>query len=285
MKKGGEWSYMNLDYFTLLSYEPVHLQNVGSVKSPLLKDLAGISLPVYHFYLSILMMDIKTYYQALDHEKTSYFQNLSKQEIAGIIQIRAEYEALSDLEKSNLVFYDIMIFDPKMRGYVLSSLNFFLSDDIEYIESERQFATYNSVVDKNNKHPTGYIHRGVYHELADVILQRVNAARKNTGSENQKVKNKKAASLLAKIQKGREQQKQKADAKLELGNIISALSSHHKTINMTNIWDLTVYQLWDQFIRQRFDDAYLLQSTCIAFNGDKDGKFDSEQWFSLIHEH
>jgi len=88
MKKGGEWSYMNLDYFTLLSYEPVHLQHVGSVKSPLLKDLAGISLPVYHFYLSILMMD------------------------------------------------------------VLSSLNFFLSDDIEYIESERQFATYNSVVDK-----------------------------------------------------------------------------------------------------------------------------------------
>ena len=230
-------------------------------------------------------MDIKTYYQALDHEKTSYFQNLSKQEIAGIVQIRAEYEALSDLEKSNLVFYDIMIFDPKMRGYVLSSLNFFLSDDIEYIESERQFATYNSVVDKNNKHPTGYIHRGVYHELADVILQRVNAARKNTKSENQKVKNKKAASLLAKIQKGREQRKQKADAKLELGNIISALSSHHKTINMTNIWDLTVYQLWDQFIRQRFDDAYLLQSTCIAFNGDKDGKFDSEQWFSLIHEH
>ena len=48
----------------------------------------------------------------------------------------------------------------------------------------------------------------------------------------------------------------------ELPNLISALCVQHNSINMCNVWDLTVYQLYDQFLRQ----SYLNQVNIHAMN-------------------
>lgn len=44
-------------------------------------------------------------------------------------------------------------------------------------------------------------------------------------------------------------QKQKAadERALSLSSIISAVAARHHSLNILNIWDLTVYQLYDQF--------------------------------------
>ena len=44
---------------------------------------------------------------------------------------------------------------------------------------------------------------------------------------------------------------QKANPDYELANIISSLATFHNSLNMANIWDLTVYQVHDTFARQR----------------------------------
>lgn len=71
---------------------------------------------------------------------------------------------------------------------------------------------------------------------------------------------------------------------MELPNIISSISSHHNSLNIINVWDLTVYQLYDQFNRQRLGDSFNIQSMSVAAWGDSDGKFDETVWFSLIND-
>lgn len=67
-------------------------------------------------------------------------------------------------------------------------------------------------------------------------------------------------------------------------NIISALAAHHNSLNIINIWDLTVYQLNDQFKRQRYIDYYHILSRSVSIWGDKDSKFDDSLWFSNVSD-
>ena len=53
---------MQLDYFTLLSEEPVKIQNIGSIKSPTINDIKKITYSVYLTYIDYLIMDIPSYF-------------------------------------------------------------------------------------------------------------------------------------------------------------------------------------------------------------------------------
>ena len=250
---------MKLDYFTLLSPEPITFQNIGSIKSPTLREVSRIGYVTYQTYLSILLLDTQSYLSAI----TSH----------------------SAPKKDDINFFDIILHDKTLRSSICNALNFFMTDEVIFDEEHKVFFTYNGSVDENNqKQPTGIIYSENYSEITDAILQRVNIRRKDNEYENVKVKNKTAARLLEKIKKGNEKSRTKADKKLSLANIISSLASHHKSINMVNIWDLTVYQLYDQFNRQRLNDCYDIQSMHIAAWGNSEGKFDDTQWFSLINE-
>ena len=74
----------------------------------------------------------------------------------------------------------------------------------------------------------------------------------------------------------------KEDKKLELANLISALASHSMSLNMSNIWNLTIYQLYDQFERQQIEDSYRSSLRSVSIWGDKDNKFDNTLWFTHI---
>lgn len=65
----------------------------------------------------------------------------------------------------------------------------------------------------------------------------------------------------------------------ELPNLISALCVQHNSINMCNVWDLTVYQLYDQFLRQ----SYLNQVNIHAMNyAGWGGEFDPNDWYKKL---
>ena len=66
--------------------------------------------------------------------------------------------------------------------------------------------------------------------------------------------------------------------------MISSISAHSKTLNILNIWDLTIFQLYDQFARMRNDDLYMMNSTSVSVWGDKENKFDDTIWFSIINK-
>lgn len=276
---------MKSDYLSLLSYEPITLGGVASVKAPLLSEVAKITYPAYMLYLSILLMDISSYYETLDKMQEEYFTGIPENEKELILKIRHDYEALSETEKADVRFFDLIVFDQGIRTTILQALQFFLTDEVAYDAKNQVFGTYNGTLDHDgNKVMTGYIYRDNYYDLVDVILQRNNIERQPS-MEHAKYKNKTAEKLFARMKKSIQSQKETQDKKMELANIISALASHHKSINMTNIWDLTVYQLHDQFARQRLEDAHSMHSTSVSVWGDKDNKFDDAKWLINLHNY
>ncbi len=67
---------------------------------------------------------------------------------------------------------------------------------------------------------------------------------------------------------------------INLANIISALSIQHNSYNMTNIWSLTVYQLYDQFFRLNIKTQVDINSMRWAAYGTE--AFDYNLWFKSI---
>ena len=276
---------MKLDYFSLISPLPFYVNGVGSIKSPTLREISKINYYTYQVYLSNLLLDPGSYYEMIDKTEGAYLCNFTEQEKDTILRIRSEYMNLDEKSKEDISIYNIMVFDKFLIDSLLCTLNFFFEDEIIYDTKNRVFILFNGTVDDNNrKTPTGMIHENNYNEIIDIILQRVNVDKKKDEHKNLKVKNKTAERLLKKMKKAKKEAEKKEDKKMETGNLISSISAHSKTLNILNIWDLTIFQLYDQFTRMRYEDSYVMNSTSVSVWGDKENKFDDTIWFSIINK-
>lgn len=65
----------------------------------------------------------------------------------------------------------------------------------------------------------------------------------------------------------------------QLGNLISALAAAHPSLNILNIWDLTVYQLHDQITRQTYMRQIVIREMNYAAWG---GESDPAAWFRSL---
>lgn len=276
---------MKLDYFSLISPLSFYVNGVGSIKSPTLREISKINYYTYQVYLSNLLLDPDSYYEMIDKTEGAYLCNFTEQEKDVILRIRSEYMNLDEKSKEDTSIYNIMVFDKFLIDSLLCTLNFFFEDEIIYDIKKRVFILFNGTVDDNNrKTPTGMIHENNYNEIIDIILQRVNVDKKKDEHKNLKVKNKTAERLLKKMKKAKKETEKKEDKKMEIGNLISSISAHSKTLNILNIWDLTIFQLYDQFTRMRYEDSYVMNSTSVSVWGDKENKFDDTIWFSIINK-
>ena len=70
---------MKLEYFDLLSPDPIYIQKVGGIISPKLRDISSIcGINTYQYYLTILLMDLKTYFTMIGQQEQ--FETLSEEE-------------------------------------------------------------------------------------------------------------------------------------------------------------------------------------------------------------
>ena len=245
---------MKLDYFDLLSPDPIYIPKVGGIISPKLKNISSIGISTYRYYLSILSLDLKSYFTMVGHPE--------------------QYNMLSDEEKLQIDIFDLLTIDEKSAGLLQTILNFFISEDVIYSLENRCF-----LVQKNNE-IIGAITKDTYSQICDLIYQR-NCIKFNQ-EDLSKIKSKKALEIMKKLQKGREKRHNKPDKNMELGNIISAIANKSQSLNILNIWELTVFQLWDCFSRLSNNNIYDIQSMSVATWGDKDKQFDATAWFKRI---
>lgn len=248
---------MKLEYFDLLSPEPIYIQKVGGIISPKLRDISSIGINTYQYYLNILLMDLKT-----------YFIMIGQQE---------QYEVLSEEDKNQMNIFDLFTVDNNSTNLLQAVLNFFIKEDVIYSNEHKVFW-----VQKDNE-VTGIISKEIYPQICDVICQR-NCIKSNQEEDLSKIKSKKALEIMKKLQKGRTEKAKhsRADKNMELGNIISAVANKSQSLNILNIWDLTVYQLWDCFSRLSNNSVYDIQSMSVAAWGNKDNYFDATAWFKRI---
>ena len=261
---------MKLSYFQLLSKSPVYVPNVGGIICPTLQDVADVGgETMYQSYLSWLTMDAKHLFDMID--KTE------------------EYEAMTDEERLSIDVYEALTSNDNTAGFLEASFGFFIKEDVVFSKEHRAFEIRGKVFAKEadgmiEKYGTiGVIDKENYSDVVDIICQR-NNIRSKTVTDLSKVKNKKALAILQKIKKGAEKmaKNNKTDENMELGNIISAVANKSQSLNITNIWSLTVYQLWDCFFRLTKNVAYDMNCTSVSVWGDKDRKFDNSGWYKKM---
>lgn len=248
---------MELSYFELLSPEPVSIPNIGGILSPKLRDIALLGYSVYQNYLAVLLMDLKEYFA-----------------MAGCSD---QYESLSEEEKTQIDLFELLTANAQTLALVQDMLNFFIREDVLYSPKHKGFIV------QSNGRTTGMITKSNYTQLRGFICQRICIHPKQK-EDPSKVKSRKALEIMKKLQKGRsEKAKQTApDKNMELGNIISAVANKSYSLHIMNIWDLTIFQLWDCFSRLSNNSIYEIQSMSVAAWGDKDHRFDPAAWFQRI---
>lgn len=260
---------LKLSYFELLSPDPVQIQNVGGILSPKLRDISKIGINTYQYYLTILLMDLKTYFSLIKQEE--------------------QFESLTDEEKTQMNIYDLLTMNDDSTKLLQNVLNFFIEEDVVWSEEHNSFLVNKNISIEENgrmiqKYSTiGIISKEIYPQICDLICQR-NCIKSNIEEDLSKVKSKKALEIMKKLQKGRSEKAKnsKSDKNMELGNIISAVANKSQSLNIINIWELTVYQVWDCFSRIQNNNIFDIQSMSVAAYGNKDNYFDATAWFKRI---
>ena len=96
-------------------------------------------------------------------------------------------------------------------------------------------------------------------------------------------KNEKAKKLYEKMLKAKEaENKRKEERDLlnsSVPNIISSTAAKCPGLNIINIWDATLFQLYDQFGKTQTDDIHYLNSVRTAVWGDEKNVYDHTLWY------
>ena len=304
---------MKLDHFTLISRKPLKVSNVGSIKPIFLHEIEDITIHVYNNFLSILMLDINTYYKWMEKED-DYFRYYSQEQKQKVLDVKKQYEELNTEEKLSISFYDLLMYDELLICSFIEAFDFFFEEEVDFVvngneitDAQFSFITYNKIdtpqkiklnngneysTIKTNRELVGVINRSNFKDVVDIILQRNSVQREEeiTAEDLTKVKNKnKVMQLMEKMKKGQKQldktREKKREEKgmasdTELANIISCVAAkNHNGINMINIWDMTIYNLYEQFKLIRENNIHDAETLSVFVWGDKSNKFDIDGWF------
>ena len=304
---------MKLDHFTLISRKPLKITNVGSIKPIFLHEIEDITIHVYNNFLSILMLDIDTYYKWMEKED-DYFRYYSQEQKQKVLEVKKQYEELDTEEKLSVSFYDLLMYDELLICSFIEAFNFFFEEEVDFVvngneitDAQFSFITYNKIntpqkiklnngneysTIKTNRELVGVINRSNFKDVVDIILQRNSVQREEeiTAEDLTKVKNKnKVMQLMEKMKKGQKQldktrEKKREEKGLssdtELANIISCVAAKNRNgINMINIWDMTIYNLYEQFKLIRENNIHDAETLSVFVWGDESNKFDIDSWF------
>lgn len=248
---------MKLDYATLISPCPLYLKNIGHIISPTLRSIwdTKVTYKKFKFYLSLLTITPQIYY-----DKSNLRQEW--------------YESLTDTEKLSTTMIDVIKRIPVLQENYCEAFNFFLKEKIVWNNEFSAFLSY------KDKEIVGMISSEIFDDLCDIILQLCNIKKKQTSKEL-RFKSKLAQEVWELTHKDSNEQKSN---NVELPNIISSVSAKSESLNMINIWELTIYQLYDQFHRLQGNAIYEISAMRVATWGDEGNKFDDSNWYKNIFD-
>lgn len=256
---------MKLDYGTQLSPEPIKL-SVGTLRKPKLFEIAELNFDAFDIYEMFLKLTPEIFYTKLKGNDE-----------------KAYWESLSEEQRENITLYDLILNDDSLQKTYQEILNFFFVEIVVY--NNGLFFLFKNRTDKTSDITQddicGIIHKDIFPEILDLIQQICCINDKKESPENLKFKNKIARSIYEKMlnAKKKEKKKRKADVNLSLPNIISSISNIHPSISPINVWELTVFQLIDSFIRLQENTMFSIDCTRVSVWGDEKKTFNATLWY------
>ena len=260
---------MQIDYGTLLSYSPIKL-SIGTLKKHTLREIGDLTFEKFNFYESFLVLTPEFYYTKLGNE-----------------QGKAYWESLTDEQKSNLTMFQIVKKENVLQDIYSELFNFFFLENVIYIDglfilSAKTFDNISDITPDD----CAAIGEETFIPVLEIIQQICGIYEEEESTDNMKFKNSRAKKLYEKMlaARKREKQQRKSDINMTIPNIISAVSSMHPSLNISNIWDLTIFQLLDTFNRLRTNAIYEIESTKVSVWGDEKKTFNETLWYKNQHD-
>lgn len=252
---------MKLSYGTQLSPTPINLTTGGSIRKPRLDDISELSFETFSYYEFFLKLTPELYFELLKNNNQSNYNNKTSQ----IKEEDGLYEIITKESFLQKVYTDIF-------GFFFVE-NVFFQDDC--------FLLFNgNKIDEENI--IGIIYENNFYEVINIIQQICCINGMSNESEKPKFKNKKAKRLYEKMQKAQKQMSNNQE--MSLPNIISSVSNKHPSINPLNVWNLTIFQLYDSFERIINNCWFEISSTNISVWGDEKNTFDPLLWCKNLYE-
>lgn len=257
---------MRLEYIDLLSGDSIPIENIGHVRSPKLyevvKPTIGIGSYKYALYLNLFVWDKE---QFLKHAKQTTLTGLKA------------------FDKANkLECFDYMTLLKPVRELLGEAISFFMDEVNVWSDKDRGYITIN----KNNER-IGLIDRNNFKDLASTILQ-LNYVKLDKKATPNKESTKLAQNRWDEVQKFLEKQqstkqtKTKEETEYSIANIISKLCCLHNSYNLLNIFDLTIFQLYDQFSQVSYLRVSDMNDRIFSIHGGE--KYKPDEWLKPINK-
>ena len=258
---------MKVPEFELLNPIGFMVDTVGRVHSPHLKDICKNGYKTYQYALSMLLMTPKDYMERVKD------------------MLAAKGDRLPDFspeEVEQLDIFTLLTIEESTRADVMSALGFFIDGPFEYEPAHKCILVNPTKDEAGNFTVDGMINSENWTLVCDVCLQCANIDPPKDKKEH-KYKDERTRKKFEEFyRKKAEYEKnkrggKKADPDYELPNIISAVANEHNSLNMANIWDLTVYQVHDTFNRLRIKKVNDISDFNYSVWGGKDHQMDA--WY------
>lgn len=255
---------MRLDYGTQLSPVPITL-SIGVLRKPTLREISELTFDKFTYYEFLVKMTPEIYYTELQKESggKEYWENLTEE------------------QRDNITLYDLILDDIRLCNTYVEVLNFFFVESV--IFREGYFILLRKEVDDIEDIDTNNIRGAISKELLPQVFELIQQIcciyNADDNIDESKYKNKLAKKLMERMKKAAKQNNQKSDLNLTIPNIISAISNKHPSLNYTNVWELTVFQLLDAFNRTQMNSMYEIDSTRVSVWGDEKKTFDVSLWY------
>lgn len=234
-------------YTQLLAPFPIHIKGVGHIMSPSLSKIFSpdTGLEKYNSYINYMLLD-----------KTTLLSKLKNAEV---------------FEGDEYLLFDFVVSDEDLINAYREAFSFFFVESVSFNRKTKTFNIY------KNGSQVGVILRtdfdSVKYQIA--LINHVKAEQPVS-----KFKNKKGRKFWEKAQKEKQKIKTTVDDDFDLGNLISKMSVQHNSYNLLNIWDLTVYQFYDQFAQQNYIKSHDLSEKIFSQHGGDSYNFN--EWLKRI---
>lgn len=251
-----------LDKGDLISGCDIPFEGICTLRAPRLRDIrpgTGIGFGVYYQYIQLL---------SLDGEEA--FDGMGLSEI---------WRELSEAQRQTCPLFMVLTTVPALRELLTKALSFFLCERVVYSEPAAGFALYRDAPDAAAA-CTGIIDRANYSRVRDGILQMNGLP--PVEQPRLTFRNQRAREIYEKMQrhKRRASPSRRQDGSMSLPNIIGAVAARHPGYSLLTIWELTIFQLYDQFARlNRYHQVDVCAQRWAAWGKDP---FDFALWYKDI---
>lgn len=219
---------------------------IGSLYPITLREIAEIGERTYNKHLNAITFDIE------DIEKIKGDEG---EEIT-----LTPYEILL----VNIFYTDVEV---NFHKTIIDALTFFFKEKPTF--DERGFFYFGNMSEGR------LIHKENFDELRNLLKEQNCLLSKKEKEDIYNPANERAKKIAEKLNKARKKitelkkkKEEKSETSLTLFDLVSILASNGNNLNITNIWDLTMYQFNDQFNRMKMLDEYEVNVQALLHGAD-----------------